>query len=596
MMMRCSSSVSILICWLAACGVAPRPPSSDQAATLSISPPLSEHLLVDGAPASQLFTATLTYPDGTTRDVTSETAFGTESGFGSFSGNQLSIVTAGLAEVYGSWGEDTATANVVARLSKVRVDPSLPANTPELFTAPESSQSAPAVLYPSDGVAMPRNLGDFEVHWTSNGLNVFEVSLKTDYTDVRMYVPGGNGLAAAGPNASWAKFQVPEWSAAIAGEATVRFQVRGVSTTNPGTVYAAPAREVQLSNEPMEGGIYFWASTGAQSGVYGIFRHDMAEVGVPAEEYLTTNETAGRCIGCHALSRDGSRMAVTYDGGNGAATVIDVATKTAQPVTNDWNFATLTPDGKQLFTIRGYTLTVRDAETQAPLATMAETPVTHPELSPDGTQLAYVHPTTLDWDWMFGGGQIFTRTYDPATHAFGPERALVTTGANNYYPSWSPDGQWIVFNRSDDASGSGAYDNPSATVWVVKADGSQPPIAADRRQPGARPHELVGALRAVRADHGCRSPAAVLDHGVLEARFRDAAPEQRAGRQSEDPPAVDAGVLSRPGRRGTRPERRGVPAAVPEPGDPQPRRAVDRARRRDPVTRQRGRHTRRAGR
>jgi Tol biopolymer transport system component len=156
--------------------------------------------------------------------------------------------------------------------------------------------------------------------------------------------------------------------------------------------------------------------------------------------------------------------------------MVDVATKIAQPVTNHWDFSALSPDGKQLFTIYGYTLTVRDAATQGVLATMAETPVTHPELSPDGTKLAYVRPTTLNWDWMFGGGQIYTRSYDQTTHAFGPEQPLVTTGANNYYPSWSPDGQWIVFNRSDDASGNGAYDNPSATVWVVKADGSSAPI------------------------------------------------------------------------------------------------------------------------
>jgi dipeptidyl aminopeptidase/acylaminoacyl peptidase len=170
-------------------------------------------------------------------------------------------------------------------------------------------------------------------------------------------------------------------------------------------------------------------------------------------------------------------MAASYDGGpQGAGAVVDVATKAAEPVTNHWDFSTLSPDGKQLFTIYGYALQVRDADTQAVLATMTETPVTHPELSPDGTKLAYVRPTTLNWDWMFGGGQIYVRTYDPATLTFGPEQPLVTDGANNYYPSWSPDGEWIVFNRSDDASGSGAYDNTSAEVWVVKADASSAPI------------------------------------------------------------------------------------------------------------------------
>jgi hypothetical protein len=469
--------VSILV-WLAACDIPQRPPPSDDpaTATLSVAPPASEHLLIDGAPASQAFTATLTYEDGTTRDVTAETAFVIDGSFGAFSGNQLSIVGVGHADVFATWREHTADADVIARLSRVRVDPSLPANTPELFAGQESSVFAPTMLYPNDGVSMPRNLGDFEIHWSGSGLNVFEASLSTEYSDVRLYVPGGNGLAAAGANASWTKFSVAEWESAVAGASTVRFQVRGISPSSPGMVHAAAPRVVHLSNEPMDGGIYYWASTATAGGSSGIFRHDMNEPGVPAEEFLTTNQTGGRCIGCHSLSRDGSRMAVTYDGGNGAATVVDVATKVAQPVTNAWNFATLTPDGTQVFTIQGYTLTVRDAVTQTVLATMTETPVTHPEISPDGTQLAYVRPATLNWDWMFGGGQIFTRSYDPVTHVFGPEQPLVTTGANNYYPSWSPDGKWIVFNRSDDTTGNGAYDNPSATVWVVKADASSPPI------------------------------------------------------------------------------------------------------------------------
>ncbi len=471
---RDSLIVSILV-WLAACGVEPRPPRDELTATLSIAPPTSEHQLVDGA-ASQAFTATLTYTDGTFRDVTAETTFVIDSGFGAFTSNQLSIFAAGKAEVLATLGERTATANVTARLVEVRVDPSLPANTPDLFTGPETSAFAPTVLYPNDNVSMPRNIGDFEIHWTGGTLDIFEASLQTEYTDVRVYVPGGNGVAAAGPKASWTQFSAAEWNAAVAAENAVRFQVRGVSRANPGMVYAAAPRMVHLSNEAMEGGIYYWASTATQGGSYGIFRHDMSAAGQPAEEFLTTTQTNGRCIACHALSRDGSRMAVTYDGGNGAATVVDVATRTAQPVTDAWNFATLSPDGSQVFTIRGYKLTVRDAATQAVLATMTETPVTHPELSPDGTKLAYVRPTTLNWDWMFGGGKIFTRSYDPATHTFGPEQPLVTTGANNYYPSWSPDGQWIVFNRSDDTSGNGAYDNPSATVWVVKADGSAAPI------------------------------------------------------------------------------------------------------------------------
>jgi hypothetical protein len=175
------------------------------------------------------------------------------------------------------------------------------------------------------------------------------------------------------------------------------------------------------------------------------------------------------------LSRDGTKMAITYDGGNGAATLVDVATQAPQPTANAWNFGTFTPDGAQFLSVSGGTLVVRNYSDQGIIATMpASGWVTHPDLSADGTQLAYVHPNPAPGaDWTFTGGQIFTRTYDAATHTFGPEQQLVADSNNNYYPSFSPDGKWILFNRSTSGD---AYNNGNATLWVIKADGSAPAI------------------------------------------------------------------------------------------------------------------------
>src|SRR5437763_1198488 len=80
---------------------------------------------------------------------------------GEFNANQLSIVAGGKAAVHASLGERVANAEVIARLAGVRVDPSLPANTPDLFSGPETGDLAPTLLYPSDDISMPRNLGDF---------------------------------------------------------------------------------------------------------------------------------------------------------------------------------------------------------------------------------------------------------------------------------------------------------------------------------------------------------------------------------------------------------------------------------------------------
>lgn len=473
--LRCTWLLTTALCVLAACGSSAGDEDTE-GATLQIDPPTSEHLILNGVPVQQAFTATLILQNGKQRDVTAETVFSIDPSFGTFSGSELTVGAAGKTSAFGVWEDKTGTAQVLARVRTVRVEPPLDPSVPDLFNKPEDAARAPAIVYPPEGAVVPRNLGDFETHWTDpHGNDIFEVSLKTEFSDVRVYVPGNNGVAAAGPRPSWQSFAATEWISAVGLESTVQYQVRGVSMANPTTVGASPPRLVKLSNEPLDGGIYYWAATSTGGGASGIFRHDMAKPGQPAEEFMTTNQTSGRCVACHVLSRDGTKMAVTYDGGNSNATLIDVGTGTRQPDFTKWNFASFTPDGTRLLSVYNGVITVRNSENQATLATMpAAAYVSHPDLSPDGKQLVYVRVLGVTGeDWSFTGGQIFTRTFDQATNTFGPETPLVPDGGNNFYPSWSPDGQWVLFNRSNSGS---SYNSLNASLWVVKADGSMPPV------------------------------------------------------------------------------------------------------------------------
>jgi hypothetical protein len=469
---------ALALCSLVACARhAGSDDEDDSTATLTIDPPSAELLIENSVPAHQDYTATLTFPDGHMKDVTADTVFLIDSGFGSFTDNNLAVGAAGKTQVYGTYIDRTESAELIVRLRDVRVDPALPANTPDLFTnGTEDAAVAPDVVYPPADVIVPRNLGDFETHWTdSHGHDVFEISLHTEFSDIRVYVPGGNGMPGAGPAASYAGFSADEWASAVNHETQVTYQVRGATAASPGVVGAAAPRFAHLTNESMEGGLYYWAST-SSAGAYGIFRHDMSKPGQPAEEYMTTNQTSGRCVACHVLSRDGSKLAVTYDGGNGAATLVDVATKAAQGGSNAWNFGTFTPDGNEILTAERGAINVRSYANQSVIATMpASGWATHPDLSADGHKLVYVKPSNPGSDWSFSGGSIVWRTYDQSTHTFGPETPLVSGSGDNFYPSWSPDGEWILFNRS--ASNANAYNATDATLWVVKADGTQPPIS-----------------------------------------------------------------------------------------------------------------------
>lgn len=464
--------------------------------TLSIDPPRRELVISNGVPTRATFTATLTTPDGKTRDVTAETRFQIDAAYGTFTANQLTIGVAARTRITAAYADKAAFAELVARLTSVRVDPSLPSSTPTLFEHPESAALAPAIVYPAAGVVMPRNLGDFEIHWTDgHANNVFEVSLHTDLTDVRVYVRGNNGLASQGPTPSWTAFSAAEWLAAVGEQGTVTYQVRGANSAAPGSVGAGPARVVLLSNEVMDGGLYYWAtSTSLDTPLpLGIYRHDMKKPGEPAEEFITTRQTRGRCVACHVLSRDGKKMAITFQDADatqqfppGPATLVDVETGTIAEQTQRWNFATFTPDNAQLLSVDRGQLVVRDATSpgQPVLATMPVTPsttrVSHPDLSPDGTQLVYVRFLAPETDFEFGGGNIYRRTYDAATRTFGPEISVVDDSQNNCYPSWSPDGAWILFNKNPGT----AYDDNNGAVWAIRADGSRPAVQLARANQG----------------------------------------------------------------------------------------------------------------
>ncbi len=439
--------------------------------TLVIEPAASEHELLNGATATQAFTAKLVLPDGTEQDVTADTTFFIDNGIGAFTSSTLTMGGAGKGTVTGSTaGGDLGTAQVIVRVRGERVDPSLPPTVPELFsTGTEDAAQAPNVIYPPIGVVVPRNLGDFEVHWTDDHAHdVFEVSIKTDYTDIRVYVPGGNGNPAAGNRPSWTAFLAAEWLAAVGNSEQALYQVRAANTAAPGTIGVAAPRTVTLTRDGLEGGVYYWA---AASGVLpkGIYRHDFANPGQPAEEFMTDNQTGGRCVACHVLSRDGTRMAITYDGGGQRTALVDVATRAPTADLDNWNFGTFGPTDSNIFLgVSNGVITVRSALDGTvigePMPSTGR--VSQPDLSADGTLLTYTYTRTdnLRSDWDVTESQIYIRSFDPITLAWGAETPVVTDGANNFYPSLSPDGEWIMFNRSGVGS---SYNNADASLWVV---------------------------------------------------------------------------------------------------------------------------------
>ena len=472
---------------IAACG-------PDDHGVLELSPADLTLTVVDGQLVAQDYTATLIRPDGSRSDVTADARFGLDDpSYGGFDGTILQVTGRGAGPIHVQAATSLATGDtgLTVLVQTTIVAPDVPADAPALVDAAiEDPSRAPAMAYPADGVLLPPNLGELDVHWTASPNattdDLFLVSIVSPYVDIRLYT---RGLDPITPTTKfWTLIPPALWAPMTSARQALTLTVTGTSSTAPTMKGTSSPRSVDIANESARGGVYYW-SIPTITGAAGIFRYDIGRPEVPPAPLFPTGTSPSPCMGCHALSRDGTKIAMTLDNPDQRATVLEVGNR-GQLVRYDattpdrWNFATFSADGKKLVTVLQGAMTLRDTYGGAALATLENSPgmvATHPELAPDNSRLVSVeapgmvgNPGLID---LFStSGSLVVRTFDDATNTFGPIAPLVPADTAqmqaNFYPAFSPDGQWIVFTRTAAMS----YSDATAQTWVIKADGSMPPI------------------------------------------------------------------------------------------------------------------------
>ena len=461
----------------AACGPGPRADDGPAVGELRVEPDHAVITITDGAVTAQAYKAFVRQADGTDRDVTSDVVFSVAaSSLGTFSGPTL--VPSGLAgpfAVSGTYGDAHASVDGTILVVKHTVTPPAPSNSPGLFdAAADDPVFSPAIAYPSPGTMFPPNLGDFDVHWTADAAHtLFEVTLEGPYATMKVYVTSIQAFV----------FAPADW--AVVADSTrgrdLKIRVRALDPSHP--AYAGK-REIGaiLADGDVVGGIYYWSLSQAAVGIY---RHDFADASTPPEPYYTTAISPHNwCVACHALSADGTRIGVSSSqtGAGGIVQMgftLNAATRTPMSPTDEsvvWDFATFNPDASLMATVMSGQLTLRAADTGAVVQQVSTAPaswVTHPDWSPLGDKLAY---TALDGtygnDLSVGPNcRISIRSFDAGTRTFGTPGNLVTPSSGcAYYPNFSPDGAWILYDQSQN----GTYSDNTAMVSIVPADGSTP--------------------------------------------------------------------------------------------------------------------------
>ena len=381
------------------------------------------------------------------------------------------------------------------------VDPSLPPGVVGGFDGAGAGSAGIALVYPNPNAIVPHDLAPIDVQW--NGMSpVYRVTFAVDNGNrLRGYVKSADWIPPAN---EWA------WLQDVAAGHSISLTVDGATIDGSGTpqgpLAGSTAQKLSVSHDDATGALFYFATTGDQ--VSGDGTLERLELGAQkADKYLNkSNDGNGQCVGCHALSRDGTRVAFTFLNLLGAGTgttmslgSVDATNPAVQQATANTTAATssFSPDGKQIVTAYDGKLSIRDAVTGALVTDITTTGTAmFPDWSPDGSTIVFVRSATpcTAGQPNFGqssiyayGGSLVSVTSSGGT--WGGEKVLLqaATGENNYYPSFSPDGKWIAFTRAltstksswsiansactgQDGSGL-SYDNPSATVWIMPAGG-----------------------------------------------------------------------------------------------------------------------------
>ncbi|MCB9557019.1 MAG: PD40 domain-containing protein [Deltaproteobacteria bacterium] len=429
------------------------------------------------------------FVDGSERDVSAYVSFtSSDPHLGVFLGSEFNVAQGlgGQTTISVTSGAIEASTKLTIIYRRTFSTRGKPDDVRKAFDAAKEDASSPLELaYPPDGVLVPPNLTDLEFQWKPGaGQGVFEIGIRNAGTDIRMYTDCSRAINGIGcgyvPTAE-------QWAAivsALRGSDGAEVMVRG-APADLSRVGASKPRQLLVADDDIKGALYYWNATPGS-----VVRYDFGRSGQPAKQFVTTKDAGGLfCVGCHALSRNGKRLAVGLDiPAPSALKVIDVETK--QVLAGDAaNFMAFSPDGKKLLTSNGNSTVLRDADT---LKALTPDPLiakgTMPDWSADGALVVYAEAgETIPFGLATPGiekGSLMLIRYDAVTDKWSAPTSLIKSvnGENNYYPSLSPDGEWVVFNRSLSSS----YDADDADLWLVRSDGKGGALRLDQANQGSK--------------------------------------------------------------------------------------------------------------
>jgi hypothetical protein len=408
----------------------------------------------------------------------------------------------------------SGSASLTLKLSSTVGSP--PQSTVDRFNGTVDTTTAaklPRVVYPHHQTRFPRNIYKVLFQWQKGGNDYFRLTFEGPYSTTTIYTDGAHPQCASATTAACWEADAQAWLA-IAGSnagAATRLVVDGVSPSDS-RVYRAPPIELGFSKRDVRGAIFYWSTTAA-----GIRRASVSDnkpeaylVAKPVPTKLSNSATI-KCVACHTVSRSGKKLfgGTQTSAGNGEF-VYDVTLQppptpviTTQITTANKGFGTFSPDDQRVVATVGDKLAEYDANTGAKIGDLPVVEGTNPDWSPAGTELVY---SNMGGDSPAGASLVVIA--HPALGTWGSTRVLApANGLTNLFPSYSPDGQAVVYAR-----GKGGHGDKTFQLFLTKADGTGQPV------------ELLTSNRAVNNCLGVTCDARGLTNGQYENNMPTWAP------------------------------------------------------------------------
>ena len=369
-----------------------------------------------------------------------------------------------------------------------------------------------ALVYPPDNAMAPRDFAPITVQWTYAGTDASAFVIRFENEEAEVDLIGdatafsvSQGYDVTIPASVWAELfkypDHPDWKLRVLAASLVNGKLVG-------TMQSSAPVTFHVTNQKVGGAVYYWNTT-------------LATVRVLEAGKLTPTSMPGitggmfGCTGCHSVSPDGSTVAVSSFIGSGMASMgmqlLTGKSGTAPPWLNPKaatqlasSFTIAAAFSPSYFNSAGKWLVVPQSGKlrSVNLVTGASYLMVKsgdlgqqafPTWSPNGESIIYASATDVGNGFS---GSVATALY---TVPFGdgvdtgkggvatPVAGADEPGIFHYYPSFTPDGEYVVYNRADPAgpscpssggggpsSGGGAttYDNCNAEVWMIPAIGS----------------------------------------------------------------------------------------------------------------------------